>query len=69
MDWPALLRLALGRLRLSPDAFWTMTPAEFRAALHGAGLGGEDAGALARDRLAALMRAHPDRQPDHEDAP
>lgn len=28
MDWPGLMRLGLGVLRLSPDAFWALTPAE-----------------------------------------
>lgn len=51
------MHLGLGRLRLSPDAFWAMTPREFNAVL---------GPALVRRRppsradLARLMRAHPD---------
>jgi uncharacterized phage protein (TIGR02216 family) len=52
------MRVGLGLLRLSPGAFWAMTPIEFERAL----------GALAprrsvspgRGDLAALMRAFPD---------
>jgi uncharacterized phage protein (TIGR02216 family) len=32
MDWPGLMRVGLGVLRLSPEAFWAMTPREFAAA-------------------------------------
>jgi uncharacterized phage protein (TIGR02216 family) len=52
------MRVGLGLLRLSPGAFWAMTPIEFERAI----------GALAprgsvppgRGDLAALMRAFPD---------
>jgi uncharacterized phage protein (TIGR02216 family) len=63
-DWAALMRLGLGRLRLAPKTFWSMTPREFAAAVEGAGLTRGPAGALPRERLDALMRAHPDRRPD-----
>ncbi len=48
----------LGALRLSPAAFWAMTPRELAAAL-GVGF----AGRIAPERgdLAALMRRYPDR--------
>lgn len=36
MNWPALMALGLGVLRLPPQTFWQMTPREFSAALHGA---------------------------------
>ncbi len=62
-DWPGLMRLGLGVLRLTPDAFWTMTPAEFRHALEGAGLVPVGGTALGRDRLAELMAAFPDSTP------
>ncbi|MEO1494285.1 MAG: rcc01693 family protein [Pseudomonadota bacterium] len=62
-DWPGLMRLGLGVLRLPPDAFWAMTPAEFRHALEGAGLVPLGGGALGRDRLAELMAAFPDHAP------
>lgn len=32
MDWTALMRLGFGVLRLSPEAFWSMTPRELAAA-------------------------------------
>ena len=49
-DWPALMRLGLGQLRLAPDQFWALTPAELTlmAGLDGArgngalGAGGAD---------------------------
>lgn len=65
IDWPHLMRLGLGALRLPPAAFWAMTPVEFLAALQGAGLapigGGMDRGALD-----ALMAAYPDAPTDTE---
>jgi uncharacterized phage protein (TIGR02216 family) len=53
------MAFGFGRLRLSPDAFWRMTPREIAAAwrlLHG-----DRADAPDRMALAALMRAFPDR--------
>lgn len=52
------MAVGFGLLRLSPDAFWAMTPLEFghaaRARLPGRGP------APQRTDLAALMRAFPD---------
>lgn len=61
VDWQGLMRLGYGALRLSPDTFWTMTPAEFRLALEGAGLLpiGADL-PMDRARLHRLMSAYPD---------
>lgn len=56
--WDAALAFGLGRLRLSPDAFWSMTPRELAAA---AGLLLPGRGELQRADLEALMRAFPDR--------
>ena len=28
MEWPQLLRIALGHLRIPPDMFWSLTPYE-----------------------------------------
>jgi uncharacterized phage protein (TIGR02216 family) len=52
------MRVGLGLLRLSPQAFWAMTPIEFERAV---GVFASDRG-IAPDRreLAALMRAFPD---------
>ncbi|MEM0945808.1 MAG: rcc01693 family protein [Pseudomonadota bacterium] len=56
-DWPALMRAGLRGLRLSPEVFWRLTPAELAFLL------GSDAGEgpLTRDRLEALSRAWPDK--------
>lgn len=61
VDWPGLMRLGLGALRLSPEVFWAMTPGELRLALEGAGvlpIGGQTA--MGAARLAELMAAFPD---------
>lgn len=61
IDWPGLMRLGLGALRLSPEIFWSMSPAEFRLALEGAGfLQPESQLPMDRQALASLMIAHPD---------
>lgn len=56
-DWPALMRAGIGGLRLQPEQFWALTPAELALML------GVDGGAkpLRRNGLAALMAAFPDR--------
>ena len=59
VDWTGLMRVGLGVLRLSPEAFWSMTPGELRCALEGAGLASE-AAAPDRATLERLMRAFPD---------
>ncbi|MBT0957059.1 phage tail assembly chaperone [Alphaproteobacteria bacterium KMM 3653] len=56
MDWAGLLRLGLGRLRLSPADFWALTPYELTLML---GLEPGDA-PLTRARLDALTQAFPD---------
>lgn len=72
IDWPQLMRLGLGALRLPPPAFWEMTPPELLAALEGAGLAAPEGGAatMTRTGLAALMARFPDqghgRKPDAE---
>lgn len=56
-DWPALMRAGMGGLRLTPDQFWALTPAELALML-----GVEGASKpLRRDALTALMEAFPDR--------
>jgi uncharacterized phage protein (TIGR02216 family) len=59
IDWPGLMRVGLGALRLSPDAFWSMTPREFEAACTALGFGG-GGGAMSRSRLEALRARYPD---------
>jgi len=55
-DWPALMRAGLLGLRLTPRAFWRLTPAELRLML------GQEAAQnpMGRAGLAALMAAYPD---------
>ncbi|WP_334312311.1 rcc01693 family protein [Cognatishimia sp. SS12] len=56
MDWAGLMRVGLGGLRLTPDQFWALTPAELALML------GEPEGGQAMDRAALndLIAAYPD---------
>ncbi|MCU9838099.1 MULTISPECIES: rcc01693 family protein [Ruegeria] len=56
-DWPALMRAGMLGLRLTPEAFWRLTPAELRLML------GQGAGAAPMNRagLDALLAAWPDK--------
>ena len=56
MDWSGLMKLGMHRLRLSPDVFWRLTPAELQIM---AGLA-EAPTAMGRNRLAELTAAFPD---------
>ena len=56
LDWPGLMRAGLGRLRLSPDVFWRLTPAELALMLGDP----EAVPPLNRTRLEELARAWPD---------
>ncbi|MFT6774429.1 MAG: putative phage protein (TIGR02216 family) [Paracoccaceae bacterium] len=61
IDWPGLMRVGLGALRLTPEAFWSMTPREFEAACTVLGFGAEDGReAMSRSRLDALRARYPD---------
>ena len=55
LDWPGLMRAGLHELRLTPDAFWALTPRELAVML-----GRDGQSPLNREALAALMAAHPD---------
>lgn len=58
LHWPGLLRLGLSELRLTPDQFWALTPAEL---LVMAGLDADPGGAgMTRSTLAALVADFPD---------
>lgn len=62
-DWPRLIALGLGRLRLDPTAFWSLSPRELTAAL------GADAPAarpLTRAALDRLAARFPDAPPPHD---
>ncbi len=58
-DWPALMRLGLRGLGLSPGEFWALTPAELVVKL---GLEG-GAAPMGRARLRELAQAFPDHAP------
>jgi uncharacterized phage protein (TIGR02216 family) len=61
LPWAALLEAGLGRLRLTPEAFWALTPFEI-----GLMLGGGGERAMARDELSRLMARFPDARGDDE---
>ena len=63
-DWPGLLRLGLHDLRLMPEQFWSLTPAELRVML---GQDGKTGGALSRSGLDALLAAYPDEKKEQWD--
>ena len=56
LDWPALMRAGLVGLRLAPETFWRLTPAELKLMLGGT------AGAppMSRKGLDALLAIYPD---------
>jgi uncharacterized phage protein (TIGR02216 family) len=56
--WAAAMRFGLGRLRLSPQEFWSMTPLELVAAAEG--FLGVGAPTLGLEGLQQLMRQFPD---------
>lgn len=56
MDWPALMQAGLQGLRLRPDDFWNLTPAELRLMLGQSGAQGP----MSSAGLDALMAAYPD---------
>ncbi len=61
IDWAGLVRLGLGAMRLAPDVFWAMSPAELRLALEGAGFLAPDSQLpMDQNSLAQLMAAYPD---------
>lgn len=57
IDWAGLMRLGLVELRLMPEVFWALTPAEL---LLIAGVGPAQA-PLSRAGLTALLERFPDR--------
>lgn len=63
LDWAALMRAGIGHLRLSPAAFWALTPAELALML------GLEAGPrpMGRTRLDELIRRFPDRGAETKD--
>lgn len=61
--WTQAMGFGFGVLRLSPDAFWAMTPRELASAIRFAR--GDVIAPLARDELDALMTRFPDRETPH----
>lgn len=56
IDWPGLMRAGLGQLRLTPEAFWRLSPIELRLML-----GAEVAvPPVTKARLEELAAAYPD---------
>jgi uncharacterized phage protein (TIGR02216 family) len=62
LDWPGLMRLGLGRLKLDPDVFWRLTPAEL-ALMAGIDRQG---GALSRRGLDLLIARYPDLEEEND---
>jgi len=56
MDWRGLMQAGIGGLRLTPAAFWALTPVELQVML---GLTGS-AAPLLRSGLDELLAAYPD---------
>jgi uncharacterized phage protein (TIGR02216 family) len=57
--WPDVIGFGLGVLRLSPDAFWCITPRELSFAI--AAIRGPVVAPIARTDFEDLMRTFPDR--------
>jgi uncharacterized phage protein (TIGR02216 family) len=55
--WKEAIGFGLGVLKLSPDAFWRMTPRELAYAIEALRGGGKP---LARETLRDLMKRYPD---------
>lgn len=56
-DWPLLMRAGMQGLGLSPETFWSLTPAELQLLLGDP----EKSGPLLSSGLDALMAAYPDK--------
>lgn len=63
MDWPGLMRVGIGGLRLSPADFWRLTPAELALMV------GDPVGVRPMDRCGfdRLRQAWPDDGRKHRD--
>lgn len=59
MNWPALVGFGLGVLRLSPAAFWSMTPRELTMAAQSLA-GPAAAPPMDPDTLTSLRARYPD---------
>ena len=61
--WVEAMRFGFGVLRLSPAAFWSMTPRELAHAIRA--VREQSPESIARDALNDLMTQFPDRRRDH----
>lgn len=61
--WEEAMAFGLGHLRLSPEAFWRMTPRELAAAMRGPLHTRQPS--FERDALKRLMREFPDEDMSH----
>lgn len=62
LDWPGLLQVGLGVLKLHPDQFWALTPLELKLML-----GDQRApSAMGRTGLLNLMAQYPDAAPGRD---
>jgi uncharacterized phage protein (TIGR02216 family) len=57
-NWPSLLSAGLGRMGLSPEAFWQMTPYEFQLLMGQS----KTFAPLDRRRLVELVEKYPDQR-------
>ena len=55
-DWPGMMRAGMAGLRLTPERFWALTPAELMLMLGR----GASAAPMARARLEEMLAAFPD---------
>lgn len=60
LPWVELMAIGLGGLRLTPDAFWSLSIPELKAAIRGLQGGSGMADPLPRDVLTTLMMRFPD---------
>ncbi|WP_421929249.1 rcc01693 family protein [Neoaquamicrobium sediminum] len=58
--WDRLIAIGLGRLRLSPHDFWSMTPRELACVLRGLNAASGAVSAPGRQTLDSLMNRFPD---------
>jgi len=63
IDWAGLMRAGIGRLGLTPEAFWRLTPVELRMMLGAEAM----APPLTRARLEELAAAFPDGMKERTD--
>lgn len=62
--WRHIMAVGFGRLLLSSDSFWRMTPRELAAAIDG--LRGHSGAPIARAALGELMTRYPDQAGDYQ---